>query len=185
MGGDGSEVGGDAGCTCQSQETDDEVAQCGQGLRAVAGPDLGTVFVEGDVADMVKGVFDCPMATVCGQESLGWSFFRAEAGDAVGGFDGGPVGLGVVDLAADDEALADVGDADAFHQPGGGPDGTGFEATVAFVGGLELGWGRIEVEIGDVVQDTGLVVLDGEQEVSLLLLDQEGGGFFGCAGHRR
>jgi len=47
--------------------------------------DLGSVFVEGDVADIVLAVFSSPMSTVEGQDVGGVGLAGGEAGDAVHG----------------------------------------------------------------------------------------------------
>lgn len=45
----------------QSTQANDQIAQGGQILGSVAGPDGGTVFAEGDVAHVVQVVFDAPV----------------------------------------------------------------------------------------------------------------------------
>ena len=50
----------------EAEEADRDVPHGGHDLRGGAGPDLGSVFVKGDVADMVLAVFYSPMSTVEG-----------------------------------------------------------------------------------------------------------------------
>ena len=61
------EAGGDGGPSGQAEQADGGVAQGGHDLWGVAGAGLGAVFVEGDVADLLRG-------SACGPGPFGWGF---------------------------------------------------------------------------------------------------------------
>lgn len=80
---------GDVGCTASAENADGEIPQRRHHSGAIAGSDLGAVFVEGYVADPMESVFDTPLASVEPEDSLGGSLRRGEAGntiDCLGGF---------------------------------------------------------------------------------------------------
>ena len=88
------------------------------------------------------------------------------AGHAIGGFGAGLAGRFVVPGAAEHEDLADAGEVGVVIEGGGGPDSALLDASVG-EGGLfcEV---RIAVRLGgelegDIEQQCGLVVLDGEE----------------------
>lgn len=66
-----------------ADQADGEVAQGGHDPGQVSGADLGSVFIEGDIADVVDPVFDVPVAADDGGEQSGGGLAEAEAGDRV------------------------------------------------------------------------------------------------------
>lgn len=103
-------------------------------MRGGAGPDLGSVFVEGDVADMVLAVFDGPMAAVDGEDVGGVGLAGGEAGDAVHGLVALAqwVAVQVKHLAGDLPCLVDAGEVQVRDVCGGG-DGPDLVTAVAAV----------------------------------------------------
>jgi hypothetical protein len=87
-----------------------------------AGPDLGSVFVEGDVADMVFAVFYSPMSAVEGEDVGGVGLAGGEAGDAVYGLVALAqwVAVQVGHLAGDRPGLVDAGEVQVRDVCGGG-----------------------------------------------------------------
>lgn len=84
----------------------------GHGGGRGAGADGGGVFVEGDVADVVNGVLDGPVAAEVGAELAGAGTVGGEAGDAPGDFFGGALAVepaGVLDDAEDMCGVGEVG----------------------------------------------------------------------------
>jgi hypothetical protein len=55
-----------------------EVAQWGHGARSATGVDLGTVFVVGDIADLVQAGFrcQCPRTHPASSAAVAWSAVR-------------------------------------------------------------------------------------------------------------
>jgi hypothetical protein len=83
---------------------------------------LGSVFVEGDVADMVSAVFYSPMSAVEGEDVGGVGLAGGEAGDAVDSLVAlaQRVALQVEHLAGDREGLVDAGEVQLRDVRGGG-----------------------------------------------------------------
>ena len=73
----------DVGPAGEAEEADRDIAHGGHDLGGGAGPDLGSVFVEGGVADMVFAVLYSPMSAVEGDDVSGVGLPGGEAGDAV------------------------------------------------------------------------------------------------------
>jgi hypothetical protein len=91
-------------------------------LMGGAGPDLGSVFVEGDVADVVFAVFDSPVSAVEGEDVGGVGLEGGEAGDAVHGLVARAqwVAVQVEHLAGDRPGLVDAGEVQVRDVRGGG-----------------------------------------------------------------
>jgi hypothetical protein len=74
--------GGDGARSAVVERADDEVAQAGHDVGAVASADLAGVFAEGDVTDVVQAVLDAPVAAdQVGQSGgaglgVGWAWVR-------------------------------------------------------------------------------------------------------------
>jgi len=83
---------------------------------------LGSVFVEGDVADVVLAVFYAPVAAVEGQDVGGVGLVGGEAGDAIYGLVAFAqwVGVQVGNLAGDRPGLVDAGEVQVRDVCGGG-----------------------------------------------------------------
>ena len=77
----------------------------------MTGPDTGTVFPEGLVADMMQ-CLDGPVAADQGSEGGGAGEIGGQAGDHVHGFLGGALSLGVAAVAHDPGDLGGVGEGD-------------------------------------------------------------------------
>ena len=134
---------------------------------------------------------DGPVAAVEGEQALGVSGVRGVAGDAVGVFDGALAGFLDGDGAFDEERLSDMGECQVVVEAFGGPDGAAFDAPVREAGRFaEVGFAAFSEEGFDVVEQGGLVGLDGEQVVGAALaeavrelaLGEQGVGGEGCAG---
>ena len=59
---------GDIGESGRSQDVDGKVAQGSHNPWAGMGSYLGTVFIEGDVPDIMIFIFDAPMSSIEGKE---------------------------------------------------------------------------------------------------------------------
>jgi hypothetical protein len=118
---------------CEAECADGEVAAGGEGAGSVAGPGLGSVFVVGDVSDIVDPVFDAPVAAGEVVEVGGACVVGGDAGEVVGGFGGdGDVVEGAA-FSVDPDDLSGVGE--QALGCGGGGRGPVIEAAVASVGG--------------------------------------------------
>ena len=108
---------------------------CGGGVvcRAVSGAHQAGVLPESGVAPAVVLVFDCPMSTVEGEETLWRCLCMGERGDPVGMFDGGFAGSGVLSLAGDAKHLAHVRDREQVVERGDAFDGAGVPAAVKWL----------------------------------------------------
>jgi hypothetical protein len=71
----------DVGPAGEAEEADRDVSHGGHDLGGGAGSDLGSVFVEGDVADIVLAVLYSPMSAVEGEDVGGVGLVGGEAGD--------------------------------------------------------------------------------------------------------
>jgi hypothetical protein len=102
----------DIGPAGEAEEADRDVSHGGHDLWGGAGPDLGSVFVEGDVADMVGAVLYSPVAAVEGQHVGGVGLAGGEAGDAVHGLVACAqwVAVQVEHLAGDRPGLVNAGE---------------------------------------------------------------------------
>ena len=134
------DTSGDVGAADEAEQADRDVAGGRHELGRRAGSDLGAIFVEGSVPDVMFAVFDAPVAAVSGEHVGRVGLPGGEAGDPVDGFgfadrlfaqaEGFPV---------DAERLIDVGEVDA-GDVAGAPDGTQLDPAVAAVmGGVVRG----------------------------------------------
>ncbi len=112
-------------------------------------------------------------AIVACEEMFRCASFLVKAGDTVSDFRGGLAGLEVLDFSLDGEERFDMWQRKVFNETGRGPDGSDFEPSTAFPDGLELDWSFLKPQVGDGVHDRRLVLLDREEEVSLLLFHEE------------
>lgn len=64
-------------------QTDGEAAESRDIFRAVAGSDSTSVFIIVPIQDMVTAIFNDPMSSVNGEETLGIGLFGGSACDAV------------------------------------------------------------------------------------------------------
>ena len=62
-----SQGGGDVRHALRAQGGEEAISQSGQDLRSVALFNLARIFAEGDVANVVRAVFDSPVAAIAGQ----------------------------------------------------------------------------------------------------------------------
>ncbi len=100
----------DVGEACLAGGADGEVADGGVGGGLAAGPCFLGVLAEGDVADVVLAVFDCPVLAGVNREVAGACQVRGEAGDAVGDLLRRPVaggGPGVAVIGRDRSSRVD------------------------------------------------------------------------------
>lgn len=89
-------------------DTDGKAAESGEVFRAVASAYPATVFIVIPVDDVVTAVFDAPVTTVCGQNTLRISLFRSPTGNAVCGFAMQFSSFFVYRLPLNNESLADM-----------------------------------------------------------------------------
>lgn len=88
----GTERCGDVLVALTSEECEDEIACSGHDLRRGARADGRTIFVKGDVTDVVEAVLDPPMTANEGEQASGISPLGRQAGDVVGGLNAGVAG---------------------------------------------------------------------------------------------
>jgi len=62
---------------------DGEIATGGHNLWGVAGPQAGTVFLEGDIAHIMGAIFDAPMPTIEVQQTLWTGLGGRKGGDEI------------------------------------------------------------------------------------------------------
>ena len=65
---------------CPAQESHREVPERGHDPRAVSGADLGPVFVEGGIPDMMASIFDFPMTASESEERFRAGLSGRQAG---------------------------------------------------------------------------------------------------------
>src|SRR6185437_4840526 len=84
---------------------------CGgrRGFGGGACAELGSIFVVGEVADVVE-CFDCPVVSDEVGEAFGSGLLGGQGGDAQGGDGGGETPAQVIDVAFDQERLMGVGE---------------------------------------------------------------------------
>lgn len=131
-----AEGSGDVGVACEAECADGEVAAGGEGAWSIAGPGLGSVFVVGDVTDVVDAVLDAPVAADEPVEFRGAGLVGREAGEVVGGLGGDELVVERAALAVHAHDLLGVGE-----QPGRCGSGGGravIDAAVAAAGGRVL-----------------------------------------------
>jgi hypothetical protein len=73
-----------------------------------AGPDLGAILGEGDIADVVQAVLDRPVPSEVVSEPGRAGLLEGEAGDRVDGHGPPPPGAQVADLAGDLDDLGGI-----------------------------------------------------------------------------
>jgi hypothetical protein len=75
--------GGEVDWPALLSSPDGEVAQAGHDTRARAGPDLGAVLGEGDIADVVQAALDRPVPSEVVSEPGRAGLLEGKAGDRV------------------------------------------------------------------------------------------------------
>lgn len=115
------------GMAGQFQQVEGGVAEAGHDLRAGAGADLAAVLVEGDVANVVRGILDHPVSPQIFGDLLVVGVGDRETGHNVDGFPGLFAGVAVAG-----HECADAGDAQDLDRAWE-PD----PATVIYFGGLQ------------------------------------------------
>jgi hypothetical protein len=165
--------GSDVAVAVGAQDADGEVAQTGHGAWCSAGADLGGVLGEGDIAEVMHRLDGPVPPDEIGQPG-GAGLGEAEAGDRVDGYRPpslGPEGPG---LAGDLEDLSGVGEAEVAD--GDDLEGAMLDAAVAAVAGGIRYRDQVPGQALAAGQQGGLVGLNREQVVGLLVGDQELGG---------
>ena len=168
------------------EDVEGEAAQSGDDARV--GSDPGSILGEGDVSDIVGGIFDAP---VCADGLCGDGGGERGVGDVEGGIvcqlEQPGFGIACGDCALD---LNDGGDmrmpVGAGERAGGIEDGddAGFVTIAAAAAGLDdVVWAARSGDMADRLFQRRLIVLDLDDEADVACLgDVEG--FFGNAGHR-
>ena len=121
---------GDTAHAFRFDYTNSEATQASDIFRPVALGYPAPVFVEVPVDDVVTGVFDTPVATICEKHALRVGLLRGSTGDAIGDFTGVFTGLFVCELALDEESLADMREIQIAVELGCGPDTSDFNPAV-------------------------------------------------------
>ena len=134
--GEGAQGAGDIGEAKQAGQGDGEVAQSSHHGRPVADTDAGAILVEGDIADIVGAVLDPPLTTVEGEQFVGVSLGRCQAGDGKDGLVASLAGLQFRDLALDAADLRDMGEVDVVVEGRAGEQTPLLQAAVALIEGL-------------------------------------------------
>ena len=116
----------------EAEQADRDVAHGGHDLGGRAGPDLGAVFVEGDVADVVGAVLDPPVAADERGDVGGVGLAGGQAADPVGGFGPNRVAGQAEGFAVDPEGLGYGGEVEVGDVVGAG-DGADLLPAVAAV----------------------------------------------------
>src|SRR5437879_293648 len=174
MRGKGTSGGGNLGQARAMQQGDRQIATSGENLRRVGGAKTGAVFLEGDIADVMRTVFDAPMATDESQKLERRGKLRREISDEIDDLGGGHALLG--DGARHFSDLGNV-------WPAGGEIGIHFatypnnpmlHAPPATIPGLSRLAGRLGVGKGDgeVSMQCGLILLDREDALATVVVDQ-------------
>ena len=157
-------------------DADGETAQPGNVFRAIARAYAAAVLVIVPVENVMATVFDAPVATVGGKNTLSVGLLGGSAGDAVGNFTGVFTAFFICGLPLDDKSLSDVGKFQIAVEFGCGPDFADFDPAV--VRGAAIDKIRILPVFKiqrDVLKKSRLVVFDGEVVMSVSLVNQVGG----------
>ena len=117
----------------QAAEADDQIAQGGQVFGSVSGAHRGAIFTEGDIAHVVDGILDGPVAPTGGLQLSGVQASGGATGDHEFGFLGHADRFEMVRGAGNDRRLDGVGEARALRSDLEGIDLTGFMPAVALV----------------------------------------------------
>lgn len=107
-------------------------------MRGVESANRGTIFVKGDIANIVKAVFNPPMATIQEEYSGRVCLLRRQAGNSIDGFFCYFSCFQGNTCSADTEYLSDMRKIKVMVQIGTGPDLTYFDTSVTFIGCLVL-----------------------------------------------
>lgn len=117
----------------EPREGDGDVAEDRHHAGTVFRADLGSIFVEGDIADMVQAIFDGPVTAIKGEQALWRRLGFSETGNAVNDFGGAFSGFDRFTSSLQLEDLGNKGKRQREWNRGAGGEGTGFDATVGFI----------------------------------------------------
>ena len=134
--GEGAQGAGDIGEAKQAGQGDGEVAQSSHHGRPVADADARAVLIEGDIPYVVGAVLDPPLAAVEGEQFVGISLGRCQAGDGKDGLVASLAGLQFRDLALDAADLRDMGEVDVVVEGRAGEQTPLLQAAVTLIEGL-------------------------------------------------
>ncbi len=133
----------------------------------------------------MESVFDAPLASIECEDSLGGSLDGGQAGNTVDRFRGVLVFPEMRYFPADTEDLTHIREFQVIVQLFADPDRADFYASVAFVSGLIVRWGVVEMQIFDVGFEGWLVIFDREHIVRFFFPRPGIGPFrVGYAGHQ-
>jgi hypothetical protein len=99
---------------------------------------LGSVFIIGEITDIVVFIFDAPMASGDGEQLTGVGFVFGQAGDAIDGFGLNVAGFDMFPESLDADDLTAIGEANVIIEISAGPDAAEFQTAVAFINSLTL-----------------------------------------------
>ena len=117
----------------EATETDHQIAQSGVISRSVFGASGGLIFSESNIANVVEGVLDRPVAPAESLELSGVHFGGGATGDEDFGVFGNANGLEMMSGAADHRRLDGVRESRALRSDFERIDLTGFMPAVALV----------------------------------------------------
>src|SRR3990172_4781768 len=120
-------------CGLQATEADHQIAQSGHVLRSVSGANGRLIFAEGDIADVVDGIFNRPMAPAGDLEPSGVQLGGRAAGQENFDFFRDAKGFEMMGGADHDRGLGGMGKTAAFGSDLEGINLAGLMPAVALV----------------------------------------------------
>ena len=142
-------------------------------FRAIACAYAAAVLIIVPINNVVTAVFDAPVTSVDGKDTLGVGLLGSTAGDAVGDLLRAFACLFFCEMPLDEEGLSHVGEIEVMVELVCGPDLADFDS--AMVRGAimdEVGvLAVLEIQL-DILKECGLVCFDGEVIMGLTLPDQ-------------
>lgn len=104
----------------------------------MASTDLGVIFIEGYIPNIMEAILDLPLPPIQLQQPLGTGLLEGQTGKAVDDFFGFLLALEMGDLAPDAKDLSYVGELDVVIQLGTRPDLANLQAPMALIDRLVL-----------------------------------------------
>ena len=123
---------GDVVIVCQPEETDGKIPEYRHHSGSGLGSYLGTIFIEGDITDIMTFVFDGPVSPVEFEELFWGNFLGGCAGDEINGFAVFFAGFDFFGMAFDAGNLSTEREIHIIIQIGGCPDFSDFQAAMCF-----------------------------------------------------
>ena len=147
-------------------------SESGDVLWTIAATYTATIFIVVPIKDVVA-TLNAPMASIGGENVTCVGFSGRLAGDAIGGLTRAFARLFICAVTFDHESLPDVREVQVVAELVGGPDFTGFDASMIGRRCIHIIWFFPVLEKqGDILKECRLVCLYGEVIVGLALQDQ-------------